>query len=295
MARRPSILLFLIYLLGFCFSGTPAVASSDIPFVVAPSSTLGRRNIDVDLLKLQRLELKKAQSGVLGKKTEIVSSRLQKKNKTLIDEMNNFAKLEAPKGLSQEQAGQILDLMRDHPVVGIQALRKYDTWNHSIGFCFGRAAFVHWELLRRGVKPESIGKIFLIGNLKVDLKTGAFWEYHMATVVRDQNQSWWVIDPLVNQILNVEDWMQAMKAWALNSKQPEFSLYFADAIKMLPIPGAYSSEKLFFPDYRGYFKDLFDWFRQHPSQPNEGLRKADDRIEILPKLDHLFVNTQRGH
>jgi hypothetical protein len=297
--RQLPILFSLCAISAVSLTGHLACALEEIPFPVKPATTFGAKTVDADFLKLEKLEVQNAEASLAGEKSEALAAWFQQKNQDLIQDMNQFAKESDSPGISREQAAQVLQLMQSHPVVGLRFAAKYDTWNQSIGYCFGRAAFTHWELLRRGVKPESIGKIFLIGDLKVDLNTGSFWNYHMATVVRDQAQSWWVIDPLVGEVMNVEQWMQAMKVWTFNPKSPRVRFYFSDANKMLPIPGVYTTEKLFFPAYKGYFRDLFIWFRKHPVSPkdrfdaSENISPREGRLEDqIPKIsnaDELFV------
>lgn len=302
MKFRLRQLPILFSVCAFGLAGHLAFAQAEIPFPVKPASSFGAKTIDVDFLKFEKLEVQNAKASLVGEKPEALSDWFRQKNQELIQDMNQFAKESESPGISREQASQVLQLMQSHPVVGLKVASKYDTWNQSIGYCFGRAAFVHWELLRRGVRPESIGKIFLIGDLKVDLNTGSFWDYHMATVVRDQAQSWWVIDPLVGDVMNVEDWTQAMKVWTFNPISPRVRFYFSDANKMLPIPGVYTTEKLFFPAYKGYFRDLFIWFRQHPVAPQnrfdgpEKLSPQEGRLEDqIPKFsnqDQMFISQQ---
>ncbi len=267
------IATFFIFIMALCLAGRSWSESGStnptIPFEVSPSSSLGKKTIEENLLELQKQEINWARTKFgVSNKLEI-HNFLQEKNQQLVNELNLLAKNENSPGINKQQAERLLSLVRNHPVVGPQAVDKYDSWDRNIGYCFGRAAFIHWELLRRGVAPEAIGKLFLVGNLKVDMKTGSFWEFHVATIVRDTDQGWWVIDPLVDKVLPILDWMNEMKPWAMDSKYPQIRFYFSDAIKMLPIPGAYSEKLLFFSAYKGYFKDLFKWFEENPVQSGD--------------------------
>jgi len=246
-----------------------------LPFQTPP--TLSPESIETDLLRSQREELAVAEATLgrgqnltLDQKNTSISKILQTKNQELVQELNRLAEAQRKRGIlgmTQKQAEQVLASVNRHPVVGPKASRKYDTWDQMIGYCFGRAAYIHWELLRRGVSPEKIGKIFAVGGLKQKIANGFYWDYHMATIVRAVD-NWWVIDPLLGKLMKVEPWMNEVNQMAAHSPS-RLRFYLADAIKLHPIPGAYSLERLLIPEYRGYFQDLFDWFRDHP------LRKTD--------------------
>lgn len=260
-----SFFLFISVFLSIEFSFSAELSIADhFTFKNETSSTFEPDYISTDFLLVQKKELKLAQQKANQNPKLTVFDLFAKKNKIFASDLLAKAKKTKSLGVSKAQAEFILELIRKHPVVGPDAAMKYDSWNQQIGFCFGRAAFIHWELIRRGIPAQNIGKIFLIGNLALDLRTGSFWDYHMATIVRDQESGWWVVDPLIDRILPVTEWMQKMRAWALNPKKPEIRFYFSDPIKMFPIPGAYTTERLFFEGYRGYFQDLFSWFQNNP-------------------------------
>ncbi len=246
-----------------------------LPYQTPP--TLSPGSIETDLLRSQREELAAAeaisareQNLTTDQKNSIISKILQTKNQELIQELNRLAEDQRKRGIqgiTQKQAEQVLASIHQHPVVGPKSSRKYDTWDQMIGYCFGRAAYIHWDLLRRGVTPEKIGKIFAVGGLRQKISNGFHWDYHMATIVRAVDD-WWVIDPLIGKIMKVDPWMTDVNQMAANSPS-RLRFYFTDAIKLHPIPGAYSLERLLIPEYRGYFQDLFDWFRDHPSRQTD--------------------------
>jgi len=275
-----SFLLFISAFLSIqaCFAAESLIAG--IQFKNEASSTFKPDQISTDFLMVEKAELSAAEKQVARNPKNTVAKIFDKKNKKFADDLAAIAKKTDSDGVSKMQAELILSVIRQHPVVGPEAAKKYDSWDQQVGFCFGRAAFVHWELLRRDIPAQSIGKIFLIGNLALNLRTGSFWDYHMATIVRDQEHGWWVIDPLVDRILPVKEWMQQMHAWALNPKQPEIRFYFSDPIKMLPIPGNYNAEQLFYTGYKGYFQDLFTWFKNSPL-------KSEDSFITKTKLNFI--------
>lgn len=253
-------------------SFSQAQGKAGIPFPTTLASPIGHEYVDADLMKIQAEEVEKAGKEISkklssAKKDAAISKILQSRNQEMLKNLEN-QKPQNVSGLTQKQAEQVLESISLHPVVNPQLFRKYDTWDQMIGYCFGRAAYVHWELLRRGVPASSIGKIFAIGGLRQQ-KKGSHWDYHVATVVRSTDGDWWVIDILVGKILKADAWTKEILNWSAQNPDPQLRFYFTDANKFLPTSGVYSTEKLLIPEYRGYFQDLFTWFRDHPAQPSE--------------------------
>ncbi|MEQ1722483.1 MAG: hypothetical protein ABL930_04860 [Pseudobdellovibrio sp.] len=196
---------------------------------------------DSDLFKIYDSEVK-------------ISKNIQEKN---ISALENFLKEHASTSgaLTKKQAEPILLSISNHPVVGDSAADKYNT-NQEVGYCFGRAAYVHFELLKAGVLDKNITKIFAMGGLYRD---NVGWDYHMATAFQDVNSDWWVIDNLTgNELLSIKDWMSQVSKWDGNRKDPRLRFYFTDAAKFLPIKGSYSLKRFNSPIYHGYFKDLLN-------------------------------------
>jgi len=159
--------------------------------------------------------------------------------------------------VTMEQAREIYNLTKNHPVVGLQAMDKYDP-ERVAGFCFGRAAFVHLELLRRGVKKEAIQKLFVIGEMKTQQIT---WQFHVTTIVRNEAGAWIAIDPFFSEIRTSEYWYDGMTKFAKNDK---LRLYITHPSKIGPsgweynvLPGGLKD-----PVYNRYFEDLFKSFKQ---------------------------------
>lgn len=151
----------------------------------------------------------------------------------------------------------ILKALENHPVVGNGALNKYGENATEIGFCFGRATYVHLELLRKGVSPKKIVKIFAIGGLFND---GVGWDYHVATAFQDNLGFWWVVDSLLTEVHGLKQWMQKISAWDGDRVNPKLRYYFSDAYKFQPQEGYYSTARFNSPLYQGYFRDLFKWY-----------------------------------
>jgi hypothetical protein len=248
-------------------------------FPKASAVSMGERNISVDLLKAQEQEVVAAKSQApkglsVVQQNAFISSILKKKNAQMISELDSYHSEKSEGFLSainKAQAKVVLESIRKNPIVSDAGAKKYDVSGSAIGYCFGRAAFVHVELLRRSVDPKSIGKIFAIGPLTYQ---GAIWDFHVATVVRSTDGGWWAIDGMTDEVLKVEPWMKQVLRWSLDDENPILRFYFADASKFQPTPGTYSDEKLYDPLYRGYFKDLGQWFLNHPVKTEERFSKS---------------------
>jgi hypothetical protein len=212
---------------------------------VSPLSIVQKNKItkDSDLFKTYAGEVK-------------ISKTLQEKN--FLD-LEIFLKKHSKKygTINKKQAEPILRSIKAHPVVGDSSADRYNT-NKEVGYCFGRAAYVHFELLKAGVLDKNITKIFAMGGLYRD-KVG--WDYHMATAFQDVESNWWVIDNLTgNDLLSINDWMSKVSEWDGNLKEPRLRFYFTDAAKFQPILGSYSVKRFNLPIYHGYFKDLLNWY-----------------------------------
>lgn len=163
-------------------------------------------------------------------------------------------------GFSVRDGEALLSLMRTHPVVGLAATATYDPAG-EVGFCFGRAAFAHGELLRAGVSPSDIVKIFAVGHFSLNFRT---WDYHVATAVRGANDQWLVIDGLRDHVTSVDEWMSDVRAMDQDARHPTIRFYFTPPRKFLPTPGEYSRAAFAYPGYGNYFRDLESWWLAHP-------------------------------
>lgn len=173
--------------------------------------------------------------------------------------------------LSPKEIRKLYNYAVQHPIAGIQALKKYDPEGH-IGFCFGRALFVHLELLRRGVSKDSIKKVFVVGEM-IEGTLGSTevinWQFHVATAVRDTNGEWWVIDPSY-ELMKIRDWYRYMRTM---SPDKTLSLFVTQTAKIGPSAWEYNTQPggLLDSFYNDYFKDLFAYFKKN--KPVKDYRK----------------------
>ncbi len=165
-------------------------------------------------------------------------------------------------GLKVREIEKLHNYSIHHPIAGMSALAKYDPTN-EIGFCFGRALFVHLELLRRGVSKDSIKKVFVVGDIVEQLNGQEIkWQFHVATAVRDTQGEWWVIDPAY-RLMKIRDWYRFVRQMATDQK---LSLFVTPTSKIGPTAWEYNVLEggLLDPFYNNYFRDLFEYFKRNP-------------------------------
>jgi hypothetical protein len=162
--------------------------------------------------------------------------------------------------ITSNQAQDIWNEARNHPVVAMSRLDKYDP-EGNLGFCFGRAAFVHLELLRRGVQKEAIQKAFAVGEMKTEKTT---WQFHVTTVVRGENGTWLAIDPSFTAPLSLEAWYARLEEVG----KGKVRLYITHPSKIGPSGWEYNTQAagLKDPIYNKYFEEMFSGFKAEPAK-----------------------------
>lgn len=144
-----------------------------------------------------------------------------------------------------------------NPISKVDAVTRYDK-RGDVGFCFGRALMVHYQLLGRGVPQSQMAKIFAVGKIRYK---NQLWDFHMATLVKATDGKWWVIDSLFEKPIPASDWMRRVTGFGVNRTFPEVRFYVTDPRKFQPSYPEYRLEQLTLPDLRPYFDDLFTSLR----------------------------------
>jgi len=157
-----------------------------------------------------------------------------------------------PAAVNQIIIEKVFTTLVAHPVARVDAVTKYDK-RGDVGFCFGRAMLVHSLLLKEGVRPEQIAKIFAVGKL---LYKKQLWDFHMATLVRGEG-TWWVVDSLFDKILPHAEWMRRVALFGINREHPEARFFVTDPRKFQPAYAAYRAYDLREPELEEYFNALF--------------------------------------
>lgn len=227
-------------------------------------------NVGADLLYVQR-------NDVAGRSAK----EIKKMNDASFDMLNHFE----PKAvdgrvnsISRDFAELALSSINQHPVVSEYNLDNYPN-GHQIGFCFGRATYVHIAMLRAGINKRSIKKIWAVGPMK----TGdTHWQFHVATIVKADDGSWYVIDTFAGRIVTPEEWFKTMQGVALDKT---LRFYVSEPGKFSVSLSTYDRIQLGLDLdksqdwYSHYFKDLMTWMATKPLSDVGlyDLRKTDDQ------------------
>lgn len=262
MSLKTNCFFSALVLFGLSATANPGKCISPIDAV-----SIHNFQFDKDLFDTYFQEVKKATLGVskaLNHKEQAaeISRILQQRNK---DEVAAFLKNRSSIDVTQnsgrinlQKATKIFNSIFAHPVVSDASATKYEIFK-DVGFCFGRAAYVHFELLKAGVDPKNIVKIFAMGGL---YRENAGWDYHVATATLSDLGIWLVIDSLNNEVSDVPTWIKKISQWDGNKVNPRLRYYFTDANKFQPNAGFYGLDRFDDPIYKGYFKDLLKWYSQ---------------------------------
>ncbi len=198
--------------------------------------------------------------------------------------------------VDQDLAQLLVSSLSLHPVVS-SLLTKYEDPSHEveIGYCFGRATYVHLLLLYLGLEKESVKKLWLVGPMNIENDT---WEFHVATAVRSETGNWLVIDNETG-LLTAEQWLEHFKK---SSEDQKLRLYVSDPEKFTAELTTYSRLELGLDlsnaedAYSGYFKDLMAWFSSSPDLTKIGLKSLQEiknQLQILDQKDKIQTKSQR--
>jgi hypothetical protein len=162
-------------------------------------------------------------------------------------------------------ARQIYRGVKNHPVASLDHIYKYDP-EGGIGFCFGRAMTVHLEALYRGVSNSAIKKLWALGSLASGETS---WRYHVTTLIKGPDTTWYAIDPIFPGVMTAEQWYQRMKG-DFDHVNGKMKLYVTDASKFGPAGGKYHPMGLDDAIYNDYFDDLMKSYKENGHKPFSG-------------------------
>lgn len=202
-----------------------------------------------------------------------------------------FAKLKAwtpqasedrAEGITLAEARQLLTDAMNDKIIGKKSEKKYDPAG-NIGFCFGRAMWLHLELLQRGVSKDSIFKAFVIGPMSY---ANIMWQFHVATIVRNsETGGFLVIDPEFGQVLSLENWF----AQNMNlSTDKKLRLYVTEPSKFGASADDYDKYALNDKWYNSYFKDMLAYFRAEADHEMEDADRAQAEVAKPNLCKDLF-------
>lgn len=202
-----------------------------------------KRLVDVDLFALRENE---AQT--------LRSDQIHSLNKQVLQGLRDMrSDKQEPKSLSYDEAQNLINRINDHPVYG--SYGPYERPGVSIGYCFGRAYGAHMLAIDAGFSKDQIRKLWIVGPMDSGWNQ---WQFHVATIVRDGNGTWWVIDTFTGKPMIPEEWFAVFKKQSTDNK---LRLYATNPEKFAPTAGKYSRLQMGLdmkkPDdfYLNYFKD----------------------------------------
>jgi hypothetical protein len=172
---------------------------------------------------------------------------------------------EKAKFLSPSTGRDIINVLNRNPVVSMNRYYIYDPENLGIGFCFGRAMFVHLELMQRGLDSDSSKKAFVVGSMQTP--DGGGWGWHVTTIVQSKNslgeEIWLALDPITG-VVPVEQWYQKM--YDEFSTDKKLKLYITSSGRFGPTGGEYDQQHIKDDFYNQYFLDMLSWFDSESKQ-----------------------------
>jgi len=157
------------------------------------------------------------------------------------------------------QANEILQSAMKNYVIGKEPTKGYDPQG-NIGFCFGRAMWMHLELLKRGVNKDSVFKAYVVGDMLYDQIQ---WQFHVATVVRNKDGGFYVLDPEFMAVMTLEQWFAHNMTFSADKK---LRLYVTEPTKFGASAARYDQWSLNDPWYNSYFKDMLGYFRDQANR-----------------------------
>lgn len=160
--------------------------------------------------------------------------------------------------VSRKQARVLYHEMKTTPAVS-----NSDQYG-DLGFCFFRALVVHAEALRRGVDPQSIRKIWAVGDM-------GEWAFHVSTIIKADDGGWYAIDDDFLGIKKVNDWMSKLTSDGKGLKDVMFFVTQADRSAAYSRKTYNSFDFFNVPEdaldsfvrendyYKGIYHDYFKW------------------------------------
>lgn len=246
--------MFLRILLLVSFASSAALAEGRCEGLFGSRTQIRKELLDANLS--DRFE-----NETQGKSAEEIAAMNEKLMAELDAEIPDKIQSRRQKSsISIQTADFLRNQILENPIVNPSSSR-YDQDSVSIGYCFGRATFVHLMLLKMGVQKESIQKIWAVGPMKAG---GIMWQFHVATMAYVEGHGWVVVDSNHYKPMPVREWTTH---YANQTENGKIRFYATEAGKFAYELGKYSrvqmgldltAEKDW---YKNYFKDMFDWLK----------------------------------
>jgi len=163
----------------------------------------------------------------------LTTEEVKSLNRSFVESVQNAipaANTLRAQAIDWQSAQKILDRVYSHPTIGFKADDIYSQPGEEMGFCFGRAMYMHLLALKLGIQKESIKKIWAVGPMRSDTP-GIDWGYHVAILIFSKD-GWIILDPNVMRVYRIENWVESYSQKSLDGRirffatEPErFGLY----------------------------------------------------------------------
>jgi hypothetical protein len=233
-------------------------------------------------------------------KRSLTPLEIQNRNVKTLAKLMNYVPAKLGTGAAAvpfEQLAKLQQMTETHSVVGKQKAYKYDMPNSVLGFCFGRATFVHLILKMMGLQNESVFKIWAVGKMS---SPEGVWDFHVATVAYTIEKGWRVSDTYFQEPVDVQEWVSY---FAKENADGQMRIYITPAEKFGLSSGVYPRHELGLDLsrdddwYKNYFVDMLKSIRGR-SVRSLGLQKLngpsldDDTREIPPEWNLFRVKAR---
>lgn len=196
-----------------------------------------------------------------SKQIELLSNEeVQSLNRSFVETMQGYvppANTHRAQAIDTARAQRMLDIVLDHPTIGLRNDDVYMRPNEEMGFCFGRAMYLHLLALKLGVQKESIKKIWAVGPMESD-SPGISWGYHVGLLIFSK-EGWIVLDPNMGRWYRIHEWIDT---FSKKSQDGRIRFYATEPDKFGLYSGKYSryilgSDLTITEDwFRHYFVDM---------------------------------------
>jgi hypothetical protein len=246
--KKLTILILILFITGVSFANSRACGE-----LLSPPLFMDR---PTDLLLLYKKD-----TASLSKK------EIAKKNKVLLKSFENYVPEKIGKGVLSISFSKLKEIFSQMERTFIDVDHKqYSRDGVEIGYCFGRAYFIHMMLLKMGVQPNSIRKLWAVGNLK-SRHSEVPWDFHVTTVVYVEGYGWMTLDTRSLKPGPVRHWFTQYMDDAVDGRSV---IYITDPQKFSVSIGRYSRLELGFnltkenDWYQHFFVDHTQIIRQTP-------------------------------
>jgi hypothetical protein len=226
----------------------------------------------------------------------LTAEQVQKLNADAIKRVNDFVPPlndNRARAITVSDAQKLIMASRNSNVTRFESRDKYKQEQADIGFCFGRATFMHLLLLKMGVQKESILKAWVVGPQQTP---GIMWDFHVATLAFVKDKGWMVIDPNLLEPQTLQAWYDRSNAQSTDKKM---RIYITEPNKFGVDAGKYTRVQMGLDLnretdwYKNYFVDMMKSIGQKTPE-SLGLRHVPpdkaSRTNPLQALRDFFTN-----